>query len=271
MARQWTDAQIGAALYEMKVTRNKAQIVQMIEYGLDGPEGQHLQLYLWEKLAEAGPHELTDSFARLVLEDVASPKLMKFGALGYLAYAPQEWMKPYATAALQSAEAEVKCGGFFLAGILGMAEHATANKQFLLTYNGRFSEYALIALAFTKTMNEMYQAFKASADDEALVTAMAVAKYWGMSEEQKLQNGGAYIKSGDLELAAIVLWHALTNARGDWLKSWHLLDTFATESQGAVVQYIEPGVGEMINMLGFEVTAQANGSLTVGQIDRTKP
>lgn len=271
LARQWTDAEIGSQLSQIQVVRSRELIAQMIAYGQDGPEGQHLQLYLWEKLAEAGPHELTDAFARSVLDAPTSRPLMRFGALGYMAYAPQEWMKPYASSAISHSDPSVKSMGFYLAALLGMSEHVGSNAVFSASYAGEFSEYALIALAMSQSMETIFSAFKASADDNAIATALAVAKYREMTAQQKEEFGEHYIKSGDIELCNYILMHVLSSGRTEWLVQWQLIKIEQPEPSVYQIQFTESWVEPYALSLGYRIHTGTDGLPKITVIERNSP
>jgi len=243
----------------------------MISYGQDGPQGQHLQLYLWDRLAEPGPHSLTDAYAKSVLDDAGSPALMKFAALGYMAYSPQDWMQPYATAAIGSNHSVVKCAGFFLAGALHMSEHVEANKTFVAGYAGDYSEYALIGLAQSQSMEFLYNTYKGSADDVALATAMAVARYRMMNDAERVERGGDYLKSGDTELTIYVLAQVLSQQHASWLLTWRAIGITKDQSQQNTLYYVLPDLAGMVRTLGYQLTVDANGVVQAYRLNRSEP
>lgn len=263
MARTWTDDEIGQQLLAMTVQRDTATVNKLIAFAQDGPQAELLQRFLWQKLSEVGPSEMIDNYAKATLNNQSALPGMKFGALSYLAYAPQDWMREYAVMAVDPAQdPKVRAIGFYLAATLAMTEQRDATVAFADTYQGSDVVYALMAIAEWQTVDYINSHYGGHEDQDALITALDYAKFVSLSDTDKRDQGYMWLRSGNDDLAISVLQKALRGNHVDWLSAWHIAAINVTPDGDASVVYKDDWYEAYIRTLGYRLIPVAKPGST---------
>ena len=259
-ARQWTDAQAGAALQTLRMERSINNIETIIAIGRDGPEASLLQAEVFAALADTGPSTLADNYAIEVLENPNSAEMLKFGALGYLINTPRQGMESIAVMAMEQGQPNrSRVVATYLAAQFPSIEVAESSAQALLANKnlGKWRIMALYALAEFHTPEEL----QSLASDSELPTseihvAMSYAGFRIANAETKKSLLGSWIGSRQPMLLRQALKYMCEQNLNQDFVGLGIVEDGETQPSGEVS--MEPSWRKMIRKFGYKLLGNSN-------------